>query len=77
MPNPLFDMMGCGTPSLPQLLQQLRSNPMAVLGRKFNLPQGLNVNDPNAILNHLVQTGQVSQERYNVAVSQAQRMGLK
>ena len=77
MPNPLFDMMGGGTPSLPQLLQQLRSNPMAVLGRKFNLPQGLNVNDPNAILNHLVQTGQVSQERYNAAVSQAQRMGLK
>lgn len=77
MPNPLFDMMGAGTPSLPQLLQQLRSNPMAVLGRKFNLPQGLNVNDPNAILNHLVQTGQVSQERYNAAVSQAQRMGFK
>lgn len=77
MPNPLFDMMGAGTPSLPQLLQQLRSNPMAVLGRKFNLPQGLNVNDPNAILNHLVQTGQVSQDQYNAAVSQAQRMGFK
>jgi len=32
---------------------------MAMLQRRYNLPA--NLNDPNQILNHLVQTGQVSQ----------------
>jgi len=72
--NPLFEAMG-NTPSMAQLLQQLKANPMAVLSRRFNLPQ--NMNDPNAIIQHLVQTGQVSQEKVNAAFQQAQRMGLK
>lgn len=72
--NPLFEAMG-NTPSMAQLLQQIKANPMAVLSRRFNLPQ--NMNDPNAIIQHLVQTGQVSQEKVNAAFQQAQRMGLK
>lgn len=72
--NPLFEAMG-NTPSMAQLLQQLKANPMAVLSKRFNLPQG--INDPNAILNHLVQTGQVSQDKVNMAYQQAQRMGMK
>lgn len=32
---------------------------MAMLQKRYNLPT--NLNDPNQILNHLVQTGQVSQ----------------
>jgi hypothetical protein len=35
------------------------------------------MNDPNAIIQHLVQTGQVSQEKVNAAFQQAQRLGLK
>ena len=78
MPNPLYGMMGGNnTPSIAQLLQQLKANPMAVLSKRFNLPQGMSGNDPNAILNHLVQTGQVSQDRVNAAYQQAQKMGLK
>lgn len=72
--NPLFEAMG-NTPSMAQLLQQLKANPMAVLSQRFNLPQGMS--DPNAIIQHLMQTGQVSQEKVNAAVQQAQRMGLK
>lgn len=72
--NPLFEAMG-NTPSMAQLLQQLKANPMAVLSRRFNLPQ--NMTDPNAIIQHLVQTGQVSQEKVNAAYQQAQRMGMK
>jgi hypothetical protein len=49
-----------------QMLMQLKSNPMAVLGQRFNLPQ--NVNDPNAILQHLLNTGQVSQSQVNQAM---------
>lgn len=63
MPNQILDM-----------LQQFKSNPMQMLmQRRMNLPQGINMNDPNAILNHLVQTGQVSQDQINQAYQMAQR----
>lgn len=45
-----------------QNMQQLKSNPMAILQQRgLNVPQGLN--DPQAIINHLVQSGQVPQSR--------------
>ena len=54
------------------MLQQMKSNPLQFLmQRRMNIPQG--VNDPQAILNHLVQTGQVSQEQVNRAYQMAQR----
>lgn len=57
MPNQMMSMLG-----------QLKANPMQFLmQRRMNLPQGINVNDPQAILNHLVQTGQVSQQQINNA----------
>lgn len=63
MPN---QMMG--------MLQQLKMNPMQFLmQRRFNLPQGISASDPQAILNHLVQSGQVSQAQINQAYQMAQR----
>lgn len=53
------------------MLQQLQSNPMEMLSKKFKLPQDINVNDPNAIIQHLMNTGQVSQQAYNNARSMA------
>ena len=53
-----------------QMLQQLKSNPLQFLmQRRLNIPQNI-VYDPNAILNHLLQTGQVSQEAVNRAYQQ-------
>ena len=55
-----------------QMVQQLKSNPMQFFQRAgFRVPQ--NMTDPNAIIQHLMQTGQVSQERYNQAFQMAQR----
>lgn len=49
-----------------QLLQQLQANPIQFLQRAgFNVPS--NLNDPNAIIQHLMNSGQISQERYNQA----------
>lgn len=48
---------------LSSALVQLKQNPVAVLGRKFNIPQ--NMTDPNDILQHLLTTGQVSQDQVN------------
>lgn len=72
--NPFF--MGGGAPNLPQMLQQLKANPMQMLGKRFNLPQGIAA-DPNAILQHLLQTGQVSQQQLNSIYQQAERLGIR
>lgn len=56
------------------MLQQLKANPIQfLLQRKMNLPQGIPMNDPQAILNHLVQSGQVTQQQINQAYQTAQR----
>lgn len=53
-----------------QMLQALKSNPVQFLmQRKFNIPANM-ASDPQAILNHLLQTGQVSQEAVNRAYQQ-------
>lgn len=50
---------------LMNMYQQLRSNPMQMLTRRFNLPQGMNMNNPNDIIQHLLNTGQVTQQQVN------------
>ena len=54
------------------MLQQLKANPMQfLLQRKMNIPQG--VNNPQDIINHLLQTGQISQQQINQAYQMAQK----
>lgn len=56
------------------LLQQFKANPMQFLMQKrLNIPQGIPMNDPQAILNHLVSSGQISQQQINQAYQMAQR----
>ena len=43
------------------LFNAFRANPMQMLQQRFNIPG--NINDPNAVLNHLVNTGQVSKQQ--------------
>lgn len=75
MSNPLFSALG-GNTSIMSMLQQLKSNPAALLAKRFNLPDGIQ-NDPQAIVQHLVSSGQVSQAQINRAYQQAQQMGFK
>jgi hypothetical protein len=42
---------------------------MSMLNKRFNIPQNVNLNDPNAILQHLMNTGQVSQAQINGVMS--------
>lgn len=53
------------------MLQQLRNNPLEMLSKKYQIPQGMNMNDPNEIIQHLMNTGQVSQQAYNNARNMA------
>ena len=53
------------------MLSQLKQNPVQFLmQRRMNLPQGIPTNDPQAILNHLLQTGQITQQQVNAAYQQ-------
>lgn len=58
-----------------QMLQQLKANPVQFLmQRRFNIPANM-ASDPNAILQHLLTTGQVNQSQVNSAYQMAQRFG--
>ena len=48
-----------------QAYQQFRANPMQMLMQKYNIPQNIDANNPNDILQHLLNTGQVSQQQIN------------
>lgn len=53
------------------LYQMLRRDPARLLTQRFNIPQNINLNDPNAIIQHLLNSGQVSQSQVN------QLMGMR
>jgi hypothetical protein len=49
-----------------QMLQKLRQNPVQMLRQAgLNVPD--NLNDPNQIIQHLMNSGQISQQRYEQA----------
>ena len=48
------------------LLQQLMQNPMGMISQKFNVPQGMN--NPQAIVQHLLDTGQITQQQVDNAL---------
>lgn len=58
--------------NMTQLLQMLQQNPVQfLLSRGLNIPQDLN--NPNAIIQYLMNTGQVSQQQYQNARMMAER----
>ena len=58
------------------LLSVFQRNPMGMLNQNgFKIPG--NLNDPQAIANHLVSTGQINQETINQAMQIARQMGIK
>lgn len=63
--------------NLTNRIQQLKDNPAQYLMQsRFNVPQEYQQN-PQDMVNYLVQSGQVSQDRVNGAMMLANRMGIK
>lgn len=55
-------------------LPQIKQNPMQfLLSKRLNIPQGIE-NDPSAILQHLMKTGQVNQQQVDAAYRFAQQL---
>lgn len=51
------------------MLQMFKQNPAQMLSKRFNIPQGMNMNNPNDILQYLMNTNQVSQMQVNQIMS--------
>lgn len=58
--------------NLMQMLSQIKNNPASVLGQ-MGIPQNI-MNDPNAITQHLMNTGRITQAQYNQAVQRAEQL---
>lgn len=58
------DMVG-NMKDIMDFYQKFKQNPMMMLNQRFNIPQNVNLSDPNAILQHLMNTGQVTQNQIN------------
>lgn len=72
--NPLYNATMQNSNPFLSTLKALQQNPMQFLAqRKFNIPQNIQ-NDPNAIIQYLMNTGQISQERYNMASQMVNRI---
>ena len=68
MSNPLMQGGGKWQTAQPQMtpqqaLQQIKANPVSMIKQAgYNVPDNI-ANDPNAMIQHLVQSGQVPQSR--------------
>ena len=54
-------------PRLIQMLAQLKQNPAQMLARRFRMPPNLS-NNPNEIIQYLLNSGQISQDQVNNAM---------
>ena len=48
------------------MIAQFKQNPMGMLMQKYNIPQ--NMNNPQQIIQHLLNSGQVTQDQVNQAM---------
>lgn len=51
------------------MYNRFRQNPLQMLQQRFNIPQNVNIQNPNDIIQHLLNTGQVTQNQVNQAMS--------
>lgn len=47
------------------MYQQFRQNSTNMLRQRFNIPQNVDMNNPNSIIEHLLNTNQISQAQVN------------
>lgn len=79
MANPFFSALGgapVGGMNPMAMLNQLKQNPLGLLRQAgYNVPD--NMTNPQAIIQHLMNSGQISQAQLNQAQQMAQTFGMK
>ena len=68
--SPLYQQYGQQN-SFNNFVEQFKQNPRGMIAQRYNIPQDMN--DPNQILQYLLNTRQVSQDQVN-RVMQMQQM---
>ena len=63
MPSPLYQTFQPQQNDILSMAMQFRQNPIGMLSQRYNIPQ--NLNNPNDILQYLLNSGQVSQYQIN------------
>ena len=58
-----------------QINSFIQNLPAFIAKSKFNVPQ--NVNNPDELINYLLQSRQLTQDQYNQAMRMAKNMGIK
>ena len=71
MSSPIFQHFQ-QRPNMLTMLSQLKQDPVAMLSTKYSVPQGMT--NPNEILQHLLTTGQVTQDQVNRIMQMQQFM---
>ena len=70
MSNPLVNKTN--KPDIKQMFNEFKQNPtQALIKAKFNLPDNIG-SDPQAIVQHLLNTGQITQQQVNAAQGRLQ-----
>lgn len=79
MSNPFFDILGGNSimgMNPMTMLTQLKGNPMGLLRQVgFNVPD--NINNPQAIIQYLMNSGQINQQQLTNAQMMAQNFRIK
>lgn len=89
MSNPIFNalfgqrvmpqsgpQMNSGQENIFQMAQKFKSNPLGfLLEKRMNIPANIS-NDPNAVLNYLLSTRQISQSQIDMARQQMTQYGF-
>ena len=57
------------------MILQARQNPMAIISQRFNIPQ--NIQKPQDMVQHLLDSGQITQEQLNGAMKMKNSPQLK
>lgn len=61
--------------NLIQNIMQARQNPMAIISQRFNIPQ--NIQRPQDMVQHLLDSGQITQEQLNQTVQMSRTPQFK
>ena len=73
----IFDRLNGGMPNQLQQLQQLQKDPLGMAKQAgYQIPENL-ANNPQAMVQHLIQTGQVSNPMLQKIMPLMQRLGIK
>lgn len=65
----LFNSLGNKPQTQQQLVQQLKNDPASFMkSRGFNIPQGVDVHNPQSIINGLIQSGQIGNDRFRMVM---------